>query len=234
MRLRQVALVAADLAAAEAELEEKLGLSRCFRDPGVAAFGLANALYPIGEQLLEVVSPTEPGTTAGRLLDKRGGDGGYMVILQVDDLDPLRARFEQTATRVVFEAVGEGVTGLHLHPRDVGGAIVSVDQTEDWDAWPWAGPDWRDHARPSGPQRISAVEVQARSPAAMAARWAEVLGRPLRGTTLQLDGAEVRFVEAADGRGDGVRGLELAAAQADRFSVCGVTVSLTPQDPDGP
>ena len=55
MRLRQVALVAEDLAAAEADIEANLGLSVCFRDTGVAAFGLGNVLYPVGEQLVEVV-----------------------------------------------------------------------------------------------------------------------------------------------------------------------------------
>ena len=57
MRLRQVALVAEDLAAAETDIEENLGLSVCFRERGVATFGLGNVLYPVGEQLLEVVSP---------------------------------------------------------------------------------------------------------------------------------------------------------------------------------
>ena len=47
MRLRQVALVAEDLSAAEADIEAKLGLSVCFRDPGVAAFGLGNVLYDV-------------------------------------------------------------------------------------------------------------------------------------------------------------------------------------------
>ena len=54
IRLRQVALVAEDLSAAEADIEANLGLLVCFRDPGVAAFGLGNVLYPVGEQLLEV------------------------------------------------------------------------------------------------------------------------------------------------------------------------------------
>ena len=226
MRLRQVALVAEDLSAAEADIEANLGLSVCFRDPGVAAFGLGNVLYPVGEQLLEVVSPVEAGTTAGRLLAKRGGDGGYMVILQVDDLDPFRDRFQETGTRVVFEAAAEGVTGLHLHPSDVGGAILSVDQTDDWDAWPWAGPGWRDHIRTGVVQRISAVEVQAESPLAMAERWSEVLGRQNAGMSIALDDAEIRFVEATDGRGEGVSGLELVAAQSGDFEICGVRISL--------
>ena len=57
-----------------------------YDDPGVGKYGVRNAVFPIGDTFLEVVSPKQPGTTAERLLQKRGGDGGYMVILQVDDL----------------------------------------------------------------------------------------------------------------------------------------------------
>ena len=226
IRLRQVALVAEDLSAAEAFIEVNLGLSACFRDPGVAVFGLENVLYPVGEQVLEVVSPVEEDTTAGRLMTKRGGDGGYMVILQVDDLTSFRDRFRETETRVVFEATTEGVTGLHLHPRDVGGAILSVDQTDDWDAWPWAGPGWRDHIRTGVVQRISAVEVQAEFPVTMAERWSEVLGRKNTDTSIALDNAEIRFVEATDSRGEGVSGLELVAAQSGDLEICGIRVSM--------
>ncbi|MEI6419565.1 MAG: VOC family protein, partial [Sphingomonadales bacterium] len=66
IRLRQVALVARDLETAVGELCSRLGLTVCFHDPGVAAFGLHNALMTIGDQFLEVVAPTQPGTTAGR------------------------------------------------------------------------------------------------------------------------------------------------------------------------
>ena len=127
---------------------------------------------------------------------------------------------------MVFEAAAEGVTGLHLHPSDVGGAILSVDQTDDWDAWPWAGPGWRDHIRTGVVQRISAVEVQAESPLAMAERWSEVLGRQNAGMSIALDDAEIRFVEATDGRGEGVSGLELVATQSGDFEICGVRISL--------
>ena len=75
MRLRQIALVGADLAAAEADIRAILGLDYAYDDPGVGEFGLRNAVFPIGETFLEVVSPKQAGTTAGRLLEKRGGDG---------------------------------------------------------------------------------------------------------------------------------------------------------------
>lgn len=216
MRLRQVALVAADLAAAEQAITDELGVELCFRDPGVATFGLHNALFPIGETLLEVVAPTQEGTTAGRLLERRGGDGGYMVILQVDDLDEARRRAEEHDARIVFVAEGSGITGLHLHPRDVGGAILSIDQTEDGAAWPWAGPEWRDHIRTDVVTTISAVEIQADEPATMAERWSAVLGVPAANVdgdpTITLDEGAIRFVRAEDGRGEGVRGVDLAVA----------------------
>lgn len=213
MRLRQVVLAASDLAAAEAEIEEQFGLSLCYRDPGVATFGLQNALFPVGHQLLEVVSPTEEGTTVGRLLDKRGGDTGYMVILEVDDLDAMRARIADAGARIVFEAVEDGIVGLHLHPADVGGAILSIDQPDTWGEWPWAGAGWREHVRTDVVTDVAAVEIEANDPAAMAARWSEVIGRPVSGDspTIVLDEGEVRFVRAGV-RGEGVSAFEFRAA----------------------
>jgi hypothetical protein len=76
VRLRQAVLVARDLDAVVAELREALGLGEPFRDPGVGAFGLRNAVMALGDTFVEVVSPVREGTSAGRHLDRRGGDGG--------------------------------------------------------------------------------------------------------------------------------------------------------------
>ena len=215
MRLRQIVMVASDLDAVEEQIERDLGVELCFRDPGVAAFGLRNALYPVGDQLLEVVSPTEPGTTAGRQLDKRGGDSGYMVILEVDDLEPFRQRFADHGARIVYEAVADGITGLHLHPADVGGAILSIDRADTWGEWPWAGPSWRDHIRTERVSEVLAVVIRADDPSAMAARWAELLGVVAAEDTIALpDGGEIRFVPAAEQR-EGVSGFVLRAGAAD-------------------
>ena len=228
MRLRQIVMVAADLDAVEREIELKLGVELCYRDPGVATFGLRNALFPIGDKLLEVVSPTQDGTTAGRLLDKRDGDGGYMVILEIDDVDAMRELIEGAGARIVFEAAEEGIVGLHLHPADVGGAILSVDRTETWGEWPWAGPEWRDHVRTGTVTDVLAVEIEAADPAVMAARWAEVLGRPAIEGVVALDEGAVRFVPAG-GRGEGVSGFDLRAtdaAQAGELDICGCRFHL--------
>jgi len=121
-----------------------------------------------------------------------------------------------------------GIRGLHLHPRDVGGAILSVDETDDWTDWPWAGPDWREHRWSGSASGIVAVEIQADDPAAMAGRWGEVLGRPVEETVVALDGGEVRFLPVLDDRGEGLAGMEVRAHRHADLEIGGVRFALRP------
>ena len=209
MRLRQIALVAEKLDPVVSDLCAVLDVGVCFRDPGVAEFGLVNALMPIGDTFLEVVSPKQEGTTAGRLLARRGGDGGYMVILQTDDLAASRRRAEQQGVRIVWEIALPDVATVHLHPRDLGGAIVSLDQPKPPESWRWGGPDWQRHVRRETVSRIVGATLDARDPEAMAARWAAVLGlAPRSPVELALEDGALRFA-AAGPRGEGLRGIEI-------------------------
>src|SRR5258706_16232155 len=79
MRLRQICLVAPRLEPAVGDIAAIMGLNVCYRDGNVAKYGLENALLPVDTILLEVVAPLQPGTAAGRFLDKTGGQGGYMA-----------------------------------------------------------------------------------------------------------------------------------------------------------
>lgn len=244
MRLRQIALVGADLEAARAEIIDVLGLGAAYADPGVGKYGLHNAVWPVGDTFLEVVSPTQGGTTAGRLLDKRNGDGGYMVILQTEDLAGARARVAEKGVRIADQFDGKGVSFTHLHPKDVGGAIVSIDWMEPRERWEWGGPDWRANVKTDTSLEIIGAEVQSDDPAAMAKRWGEVLGLTLgdSGLSLGLAGGEIRFVKAADGRGAGLRAFDVkvrdpagvkaragrrgAVNAAGEITLCGTQVRL--------
>src|SRR5438552_15029239 len=128
MFIRQVALVARELEPVVADLRAVLGLGDGFRDPGVGEFGLHNTVMVVGTTFLEVVSPVRAGTTAGRFLEKQGGDGGYMVILQTADLDADRRRLATLGMRIVWEVALDDIATVHLHPRDIGGAAVPPDQ----------------------------------------------------------------------------------------------------------
>jgi hypothetical protein len=218
IRLRQVAVVARVLDTAVDELCERLGLTVCFRDPGVGAFGLHNALMTIGDQFLEVVSPMAEATTAGRLLDKRGGDGGYMAIYEVDDLDARETTLAEHGIRVVWSGDLPDIRGRHLHPADVGGAIVSIDQPIPNGAWRWGGPEWVAHHDNTVVTAIAGVVVGAKEPPAMRARW----------RAAEVEHA-VRF-QPAGVRGDGIDEIELVAADRRRVGeemrICGVTIRL--------
>ena len=214
MRLRQIALVAHDLAAARAEITGVLGVDYAYDDPGVGKYGLHNAVFPVGTTFLEVVSPKAPGTTAQRLLQKRGGDGGYMVILQVDDLAEARARVREAGARVVDQTNQDGAAFTHIHPKDIGGAILSLDHMIPKERWEWGGPHWTEHVRTDVSVAIVGAELQAEDPRRMAARWAAILGRPAEqtdgGWNINLDAGEIRFVSARDGRGEGLGGFDVA------------------------
>jgi hypothetical protein len=116
----------------------------------------------------------------------------------------------------VFEAAYDDIRAVHLHPKDIGGAIVSVDQPLPPASWRWGGPQWRPQPGQAAAQRVVGISVAADDPPAMARRWAEVLGlaapRPqAAGWKLALDGGWVDFV-AADARGEGIVGYALAVA----------------------
>jgi hypothetical protein len=238
MRLRQIALVGQDLAACEADIRAILGLDYAYADPGVGKFGLTNAVFPVGDTFLEVVSPKQAGTTAGRLLEKRGGDGGYMVILQVHDIAKARAGIAAASARVVEEANLQGgtVAMSHIHPKDIGGAILSLDYMHPWDRWEWGGPEWREHVRTDVSTGIVGAELQGDDPFAMANRWAAVLGRETetKGEYWRIaleDGGELRFVHAADGRGEGLGRFDVAVR--DPLAVHAAAMSRGRVGPDG-
>ena len=221
MRIRQVALVAGQLEPAVDALRAVLGVEVAYRDPGVGVFGLENALLSVGDTFLEVVSPMRPDTSAGRFLARRGGDGGYMVILQSDDLTKDRRRVEELGVRIVWETALEDIATIHLHPRDVGGAILSLDEARPPESWRWAGPDWRATIRSDVVSGIVGVELQARDPATLAARWSRLLARPVGvgedgSPAITLEGGTLRFARDQDGRGEGVSGLDVAALDPAR------------------
>ena len=128
LRLRQICLVASELRPVVEDIKAVLQLDECFHDPAVAEYGLENALLPIGRDFLEVVAPTREGTAAGRYIERRGGDGGYIVILQCDDADRRRAHYQALGVRIANAMDYGDFDGTQLHPKDTGGCMLEVDQ----------------------------------------------------------------------------------------------------------
>jgi hypothetical protein len=94
---------------------------------------------------------------------------------------------------------------------------------------------------------FSAVEMQSADPRGLAERWSSIAELPLRKDSrgrfeMPLENASVRFVEAADGRGEGLGGVDLVVADRarvltaatargrkvsdDQVMICGVRFNL--------
>ena len=218
MRIRQIVFAAQDLRAGRDALAQLLPLGAPFRDPGVAEFGIDNAVFGFGDQFIEVISPTRPETACGRHL-ARHGDSGYMLILQTDDFAREKAHWASLGVRTVWSTARSDITAAHLHPKDVGGAIVSVDQPRPAPSWRWGGPDWRVQPGPLGRQRVRGITLRSANAQALAQRWALVFGLPAatptsEGWRLRLEDGSVDVVADARGR-DGIAGFTLAVAEPE-------------------
>jgi len=213
LRIRQAVLVARDLDAAVGALRATLPLGDPFHDPEVDQFGVRNAVMPLGDTFVEVISPVVEDTAAGRHLERLGGDGGYMVMFQVDDIAAARARIHQLGIRVVYELDRDDDTDIHLHPADVPGAIVAIDRMKHPGSWRWAGPEWIATApAETGPVRVTGATLTACEPAKLASTWAAVLGAEADGDRIPLDGGELNFVA---GECDGIAAFHVEGLGAE-------------------
>lgn len=224
-RMRQVVLAAADLDAACSAIERSLGVQDPFRDPGVGHFGLANAVYAVGDTFLEVVSPVRDDTAAGRYLQRRGGDAGYMVMFEVADEAATRSRLESLGVRLVHDHSHPDIVDMHLHPKDVPGAIVAVNICTPEGSWRWGGPAWAGAIPRHEPGGFVGLTVAADDPVALANRWAGVLGvdvvESAGAHALALPSGQRVDVVAGDGL-EGIVGVTVEGALTEPVEIGGV------------
>jgi hypothetical protein len=207
-RIRQAVLVATELERVVARLRQHLGrwveIPEPFHDQGVDLFGVENAVLAIGDSFLEVLAPVRPDTAAGRHLSRRGGDAGYMVMLQVADAAATRARLTALDVRIVWQTERPDAVDLHLHPHDVPGALVAVDTMDPAGSWRWGGPAYTGVDVPRAGFGLSGLTVAVPDPEDAARRWAAVAGASVEpdGPVVMLDGGAQRidFVPATDAR----------------------------------
>lgn len=242
MRLRQVVLVVEEMEGYAEAFCEILGTAVAFRDPHIADFGAENVMLPVGDTFLELITPTGPDSAASRYL-ARHGEGGYMALVQVESVDDARARVASEGMRTIYESVRSSMRGFHLHPKDVGGAILAMDEAYPPESWEFAGP-WESVHQTGATTEITGIELAVQQPDVVIGRWEAALGRErdvVGGTVLHLDRGEVRFVR---GTRDGILTIDVAApvpravletAEArgadvghDRFALAGAQFRVRP------
>ena len=216
MRIRQLVLVAEDRDKVVNDLCNLFKIEVAFYDPGVIHFGLENAVLPVGDTFLEVVSPVQKNTTAGRYLDRRKGDGGYMVIIQTEDLAKEKERVESEGIQIVWNAdrTEEKVhaQGIHLHPKQLG-TILSLDTMNPPSSWLWASTNWEENVNTEVSNYLNGVHLQSKDPEVMMRKWEKALGREgiyaNNHFLIELNNSRVVFEEDTDGRGEGISSFEI-------------------------
>ena len=228
IQLRQICLVARELEPVIQDLTAVLGINRCFVDPGVGVFGLENTLMPIGRNFLEVVAPVEENTAGGRYLERRNGDGGYMVITQADSSETqqqVRQNALDNGVRVAHETIREDWNLCQLHPGDLKAAFFEIesDLHNDFNGhWnPVGGLGWEDKVKQDVTVDFQGVELQSNDPLELAELWGKVAGLPIERNgaefTMEFNNATIRFVEEEDGRGPGLGGLDILVNDRDHI-----------------
>jgi len=219
LRLRQICLVAADLARQTELIKAVFGLEECYRDPNVGRYGLENVLFPVGTDFIEIVAPTQPGTAAGRFLERHGGRHGYMVIMDCDDPESRREHCAAIGVRAANVIRHDAYFGVQLHPRDTGAAMLEFNRTEQGedplDAYAPAGRDWRKAIRSDITERLLAAEIECPDPEGFSTRWSEILQRPAHRAAgdsfrIALDTGAINFLPGSSEAA--LTGIELQVA----------------------
>ena len=200
---RQVVLLTADLQPQLQSARDVLGLEPGVQDAEMAEFGLTHDVMVVGgKTYLEICAPLDLAatTTATRFLHRNGGDGGYMLAIEVSDAEEMRRRLADRGIAPIFEQNLHGNLVTQLAPKSLGTLLEADEIVVD-------GVDWHydrvlDRVRTDVSTAIVAADVAVADPAAMAQLWREVFDLEDAGETADAapnsvrtaDGAVVRFV----------------------------------------
>jgi len=128
----------------------------------------------------------------------------------------------------VFDVDLDDIRCSHVHPADIGAAIVSFDQATPESSWRWAGPSWPRERRTGVVTGLAGIRLSTLDPLATLARWGAALAVEPAGDTLVLADATYVQVGAAD-RLSGLTGIDLWAADGvdeREFDLAGVTFRI--------
>ncbi len=224
-RLRQICLVAADLPRAIADMQAIFAVKLAYQDPHVRRYGLENALFPFGLAFVEIVSPVEPDTAAGRFLERSGGSGGYMAIFNCNDPQRRGLNANALGVRTAHTIDHPGFHAVQLHPRDCRAAMIEFDRTDGEEDLhgpygPAGGTGWTGAIQTDVTKRLAEIVLESPDPVGLGRHWARILDMPFvadsDGGRIEADMTAIQFA-----RGDGAREIlrTLAIEVANRSGI---------------
>lgn len=138
-QIRQVALITDNQDAIVGQYNRLFGITPVRYEN--LAFGLRAAYAPLGKSgtVLEFLQPLDPNSAGARFLKERG-EGMYLLIMQVRDLDAAIKRAQGAGVRVTQVVDSGRQRNAWLHPLSTGGVFMQLTQvTAPGMQWPPAG-----------------------------------------------------------------------------------------------
>jgi len=85
------------------------------------------AMLPLGEPRIELIEPTEPDSTIGKFLDRRG-EGLHHVAIRVPDFEAALERLRVSGAKLLNEPRqgAGGHTYVFVHPASTGGVLLEL------------------------------------------------------------------------------------------------------------
>ena len=125
-RIHHTGVVVRSLEESYAFFRDTLGL-RVVKEAVMEDQGVKAALLDLGNGLLELLEPIEPGTGIANFLEKRG-EGLHHVCLEVDDISAALADLQADGVELIDEEPREGLTGTiaFLQPSALHGVLVEL------------------------------------------------------------------------------------------------------------
>jgi hypothetical protein len=210
-------------------IRDTLRLGDGFGDPELAEHGIADDTMAVGTHaFIEVVSPLTADHPMAAWLAGRGGTAGYLLSVQVSDVDACLERCRDAGIRVPLTQLVQGHRIAQLHRGDMS-AGLELDGVAERGRWFW---DALPVDRPTDARvdDVVAVDLAVADPEGVTARWAHVLGlQPSSAISIDLGGRAVRFVPQVVGRGIvaiDVHAVDRARDPGEEFDVGGIRFRL--------
>ncbi len=131
-RLNHVAIVVPDLAAATARYRDDLGAT--VSDPvDLPDHGVTTVFVELSNTKIELLHPLGENSPIAAFLRRNASGGMHHLCFEVEDIYAARDRLVKSGARVLGD--GEPKTGAHgkpvlfLHPKDLFGTLIELEQT---------------------------------------------------------------------------------------------------------
>lgn len=212
-RLRHYVIAARDMEAVCDQIYKALALEPTPKEGDgpepTLAFGFRTHMMRIGTTMLEIVSPIREKHQLQDFFAERGGDGGFMVVMQTYDDDALLARAAAANHKLAFEM--KNFMGQHLMQFDYktfGSRFEFYKYTPE-DNW-WGNPLGRAYHDPKAVEDILGGVVAVENPAAIAETAAKIFLGKQDGSSVDFIDRRIDFVEPV-GKARGLVALNLKA-----------------------